>query len=485
MTHATPPRPALLARLNPFRGLDNPREVWAWGMFDLANQSFTLIINTLLFPLFFKEVVAGGHESGDFVWSLMVSLSLAIVVVASPVIGALADCRASKKKWLITTGAFCAVATCGLALAPSSASVGIVWAVALAIALYVPANVAFAGGENFLGSFLPEIATRRTMGRISATGWAMGYAGALALLIITASGVALFNLDTPAKYRPLLVFAGIWFAVMMVPTALYLPEAARAVPIPKGSSALRIAASRVAKSVREVRSFRDLGVLLGAFLIYGMGVQVIIFFASVIAQDDLGFDTTRIVLFAGVMTVMAGLSAVGTGIFQDRFGHKRTILAYLALWALTAGGLAYVTFRTAGGHNGAVTQGGMWAVGVAIGLGLGGVGTATRAAVGAFTPTCRTAEFFGLWGMTYKLAGVVGLPIFGAVRSWIGSVPSLLTLTGFFVVGGAIVLLVDQARGEARAEEDEARDAAARSEREEVQTGGQVDPIGQPRAPKP
>src|SRR5690554_4066116 len=80
-----------LTTLNPFRGLDEPVRVWAWGMFDLANQSFTLLINTLLFALFFKRVVVTDPDRGDFLWSLTVAISLFVVVLLGPVLGVLAD----------------------------------------------------------------------------------------------------------------------------------------------------------------------------------------------------------------------------------------------------------------------------------------------------------------------------------------------------------------------------------------------------------
>ena len=104
-----------LSSLNPFRNLTRPREVWAWSMYDLANQSFTLLINTLLFPVFFREIIVGGDPArGDRMWSSMVAASMLIVVIASPLIGALADVRGLRKRYLIATGLICATATCAL-----------------------------------------------------------------------------------------------------------------------------------------------------------------------------------------------------------------------------------------------------------------------------------------------------------------------------------------------------------------------------------
>ena len=453
-----------LARLNPFRALPNPREVWAWSMFDLANQSFTLIINTLLFGVFLSAVVLGeGPEAkpgdggpGDLTWSIFGSVSLGVVVLLSPVLGAIADARALKKAFLVGSGVCCAAMTCSLALIPSGEQAGVVLAVAIAAALYVPANIAFNLSENFLGSFLPEIATRETVGRVSAIGWTSGYVGALCLLVLVAVMSKVFGLGGPHDHRPIFVFAGLWFAVMLLPTVLFLRE--RAEPEPKAArrGAVRAAFARLAGSARDVAGFRDLAVLLTAFFVYGMGVQVIIFFGGKIVRDDFGMPVEGQALFLVTITVSAALSAVVCGRFQDRVGHARTIFTLLAVWAVTAIGLGVLVHLRAGAPDpGAFPTWPVWLAGFGVGVGLGGIGTATRAAVGDLTPAHQAAEFFGLWGATYKLAGVVGLPIFGAVRSALGSTWSFGILTVFFAIGAAILAFADFGRGRRAAQASE------------------------------
>ncbi|MEX0876492.1 MAG: hypothetical protein WD114_03440, partial [Phycisphaerales bacterium] len=100
----------------PFRSLSNPREVWAWGMFDLANQSFTLLIITVLFPIYFRQVAVGDEGRGDALWSAGVSAALFIVVALSPFVGAFADARSVRKKTLMVTGTLCVLLTAMLAL---------------------------------------------------------------------------------------------------------------------------------------------------------------------------------------------------------------------------------------------------------------------------------------------------------------------------------------------------------------------------------
>ncbi len=441
-------------RLNPFAGLEHPRTIWAWGMFDLANQSFTLLINTLLFPLFFRAVVVGDEGRDDLMWSFAVAISFGIVVLTSPIMGAIADSRACKKHFLVTLGAICALLTIALSLVPS-AGANPTRALAIAMLMYIPANVAYQLGENFLAAFLPEIAKREQIGRVSGLGWAMGYVGALLLLIIVIASMAVLGLDQIEQWRPYFVLAGLWFIVMALPTVLFLHEKARPDRQPGPANPIREGLTRVAHTLKQAREFSQLGRFLLAFLIYGFGVQVVIFFAAPI-MGDFGFEGQDMVVYVAVLTIFAGITAIATSRFQDRLGHQRTIVIFLVVWTLNALALAYLADLKAHATN--PTQFPRWPlqlIGVGFGIGLGGIGTASRAMVGAFTPQHRTAEFFGLWGLTYKLAGCLGVLSFGVCKDLLGDIAALLTLASFFVVGFLVLLTVDQGRGVAAAEASE------------------------------
>jgi len=445
---------------NPLRGVENKRTVWAWGMFDLANQSFTLLINTLLFALFFREVVVADEALDDTLWSIAVASSLGIVVILSPVLGAIADLRGLKKEILMTLGVCCAVLTCGLALVPAG---GGTKAIVIAMAIYIPANVAYQLGENFLASFLPEIATRENMGRVSGFGWSMGYLGALVLLGLTFAIMLIFNIaDDKASWRGLFVFAGIWFLLMMVPTALFLHEKKSAERTELTRTIVGEAFHRLAVTLKQAKEFRHFARFLLAFLVFGFGVQVVIFFSTIIA-GSFGFEGVRLVIFVGQITVVAGITAMFVSVYQDRVGHRKTVEIFLLIWAANAIGLALLAWLQASrGPDGQVAAWPIWLIGNGLGIGLGGIGTASRSIVGVFTPAHRTAEFFGLWGLTYKLAGCIGVLSFGVMRDALGPVWALGLLASFFIAGFLILLSVN---------EEEGMRAAIDAERAHAQSG--------------
>lgn len=458
-------------KLNPFHGLPNPKEVWAWGMFDFANQSFTLLIITLLFGVYVTRVVVpqpvldeavaaqvelihdnelekedapqevqdaydrvqAAEASGKLAWSIMQGTSLLIVVAVSPFVGAWGDIRGRRKLILMTTGVACGVLTCMLGFVGAGM-------VILAAALYIPANICYQVGENFLASFLPDVSTRRTIGRISAIGWTMGYLGALALLVIVFGMMLGFGLRDVSQWRVFFVFAGVWFLLGIIAPGLILKKDRR--PAIEAVDPLREAVRRVRKTLAGAGEFGELRRFLVAFLVYGFGVQTFIAFAAIIARD-FNFTDVLLVAFTAQLTVTAGIAAVITSTFQDRIGAKATVLVYLAVWVVSC--LAMVAMSIIWPHGG--PQWPVWVVGNGLGFGLGGIGTASRSMVGRLTPAHRTAEFFGLWGMVYKFAGAVGVLGFGIVARFAGETASLLLLTGFFAGGLVLTLRVRETRG--------------------------------------
>jgi UMF1 family MFS transporter len=491
-TPDSPPPPSGKRRgLNPFAGLPNPKEVWAWGMYDFANQSFTLLIITLLFSMYVqtvvtvqpelsaetiaylesaKEMVSSSSSQapsatpkvlaeleardealqlGKWNWSLMHGSSYLIVVLLSPFVGALADIRGWRKQFLVGSGLLCCALTASLAgVRPGM--------LALAALLYIPANVCYQIGENFLASFLPGVSTPRTIGKVSAMGWTMGYIGALGLLIFSLVGMLVFGWREPSSWSPFFIFAAVWFLLGMAAPSLILKNDTPLAGA-KDHGLATESIGRVIETIRHASRYKHLMRFLLAFFVFGFGVQVIIGFASIIA-GSFGFGQEQLIIFVAQITVTAGIAAAATAVFQDRIGARTTVMLYLGVWLAACLGLILtkLAWPTAG------PQWPLWIVGNLLGFGLGGIGTASRSMVARFTPAHRTAEFFGLWGMTYKLAAAVGVLSFGAVARYLGDLASLILLGSFFFVGLLLMIPVNETRGVRAAKRTE-RDHAMNS----------------------
>jgi len=423
----------------PFQNLKNPKEVFAWGLYDLANQSFTLLIITLLFPIYFKTVAVGDEQRGDSLWSIGVSATLLTVVLLSPFVGSYADARSKRKQLLMITGTICSILTIAMVIiAP-----GQWW---LGLALFMPANICYQLGENLLASFLPALSTPRTIGQVSAIGWAMGYLGSLILLIMVISGYELFGWSNTEDWKWFFILAGAWFFVWMLPAGFILHEPKHQTPQGSQSSSTNgfiLAITRLIATLKEAAHFNQLTRFLIAFFIYGLGVQTMIAFAAILAMD-FGLVKIDLFIFTLQIAITAGITAIAVSKYQDRIGVKPTISIFLLVWIISTGALflSKVLGLTNGGN-----QWIFWIIGNGIGIGLGGIGPSSRAMVGLFAPSARVGEFFGLWGMTYKLAGAIGVLSFGQVKAWIGDAQALALLTTFFAAGLLVLLTVQVPKG--------------------------------------
>jgi UMF1 family MFS transporter len=151
------------------------REIFGWCCYDFANSAFVTVVITVVFGPFFSGVIAADSPAANTLWSVILAVSQAVVIVFGPALGVMADATASKKRFLLSMMWICASATALLWFTGP----GTVW---LAAALVIVAYAAFSFGENFCASFLSELSTPENCGRISGYGWSFGYLGGLGAL---------------------------------------------------------------------------------------------------------------------------------------------------------------------------------------------------------------------------------------------------------------------------------------------------------------
>jgi UMF1 family MFS transporter len=154
--------------------------VSSWCLFDFANSSYTTLIMTVVYSVYFRDAVVSATDNrGDRLWGLANFLAMAVVALTSPILGAFSDYSGRRKFFLIATTLQTVVATALLVfVGPGDVVSGIV--------LYVVATIGFEGGYVFYNSFLPDVSTPKTIGRVSGWAWAIGYAGGLLSLALCA-----------------------------------------------------------------------------------------------------------------------------------------------------------------------------------------------------------------------------------------------------------------------------------------------------------
>ena len=237
-------------------------KVFSWLLFDFANTSFSVIMVTFVFPLYFKNVICNGEPSGDALWGFSVSLSMLLVALISPVLGAAADYSGKRKRFLFVFTLISVVATALLSFAGPGMAV-------TAIALFILANIGFEGGLVFYDAYLKEIATDKSVGRVSGYGFAMGYLGALAILLLTkpllSKGIVLSN--APNVQLSFLA-ASVFFALFSVPIFLALRDQKKKEGPAISFASLGSSIKEVKHTVRHIMNYPDLVRFLLAYFFY-------------------------------------------------------------------------------------------------------------------------------------------------------------------------------------------------------------------------
>jgi UMF1 family MFS transporter len=372
-------------------------------------------------------------------WTSALALSSAVVMLTMPSLGALADLRASKLRLLAFSTAGCVLFTALLALAGP----GDLW---LAVTAIVLSNIFYSYGESLNSAFLPELARRDALGRVSGWGWSFGYFGGMLTLGLSLGYVLWAQAQgIPAtQFVPvtMLITAGIYALASLFTFAL-LKE--RAVPQPSAlrESGLRASLARLAQTWRQAQDYRDFVWLLVCAVAYQSGIAVVIALAAVYAEQVLGFQQTQTMMLIFLVNIASAVGAFAFGYWQDRIGHRVALAVTLVGWIV-------MTVLAVAATSAAL----FWVAAVVAGLCMGSSQSAGRAMAGAFAPENRLAEFFGLWTFAVRLAAILGPMTYGLVTLLTAGNHRIAILsTGlFFVVGLLVLSKVNVARGVAAAQ---------------------------------
>jgi UMF1 family MFS transporter len=317
--------------------------------------------------------------------------------------------------------------------------------------LVIVSNFAYAMGEGFIASFLPELGPRRALGWISGLGWGLGYVGGLVATAFTLYFLGDVSLENYATIRWVGPFAGGFFLLAAIPTFVWLREHGEPRPPLSVEALLRVGFARIAITWSELERFRDLRSLLLSVFFAMSGIYIIIAFSFIYGAQVIGWDDeVRILMFVTVQ-ITAAVGAVGFGLLQGRVGARRTYIITLSLWIVAILAIWQTPALTALAARWLAVD---WqaqyvflVAGVLAGLSLGSSQSAARALVGVLTPRSKAAEFFGFWGMAAKAAAVFGILGLGLLQWALGLADAILFCVLLFVVAIVTVLPVNEGRG--------------------------------------
>jgi len=410
------------------------REVFAWSMYDFANSGYTTVVLTAVFNAYFVGVVAGKADWATLAWTVALAVSNLAVMLTMPALGALADLRAAKKRFLLGATLLCVTSTAALAWVGQGD-------VALAMLLIAVSNYFFSVGESVAGAFLPELARQEAMGKVSGWAWSFGYLGGMLTLGLSLAWVmaAQARGEPATEFVPvtMLIVAAV-FLVAALPTLLMLRERTPAGAVAGADASIAGAIRRVGVTVGQAREYRDFWQLLLCGAAYQAGISVVIALAAIYAEQAMGFSTQQTMALIFLVNIASAIGAFAFGYVQDRIGHKLalaiTLYGWIAMVLVAAFSRSVESF---------------WVAAVLAGLCMGSSQSCGRALVGYLTPARHLAEFFGLWALATRLSAVVGPLVYGLV-TWLTAGNhrlAILVTGGFFVLGLVLLRRLDVGRG--------------------------------------
>lgn len=435
------PASSLLERLGLHR-----RELRAWALYDWANSAFMVTIVTAVFPIYFSSVAAAGLDpaAASFRFAATTAVALSVVALLAPVLGALADVAAAKKKMLGACVGLGATATACMFFIQRGDWVLAAW-------LFAVANIGVTSSVVFADSLLPHVARPDELDRVSTAGYALGYLGGGLLLLVNLAWIQrpdLFGLSGAALASRLsFVSVALWWAGFSIPLFRGVPEPARTLEADERAGRNPVFASifRLVETLRELRGYRQAFLMLLAFLIYNDGIGTIIRLATIFGTE-IGLEQGDLIAAVVLVQFVGVPFAFAFGQLAARIGAKRAIFLSLVVYVVISV-LAW----------GMTTAAEFYVLALLVGMVQGGSQALSRSLFASMVPRHKSAEFFGFFGVFEKFAGIVGPAVFAGMILVTGSSRgAILSIVTFFVVGGLLLSRVDVEEGQRAARRAEA-----------------------------
>ncbi|MEM6787418.1 MAG: MFS transporter [Myxococcota bacterium] len=414
-------------------------ELRAWALYDWANSAFFTTVVTAIFPVYFATVAAKGLPSDVATsrYAFATTVALSIAAVLGPVLGSFADRAPLKKRFLAFFVGLGALST------------ALLWFVGegdwvLGAILFGIGNLAASSGFVFYDALLPHIASADEMDRVSVAGYAIGYLGGGLLLAINVAWVLspeTFGLpDAGVATRLSFVSVAVWWAAFSIPLFRRVPEPAVAHVRDPNRSLVGDSFRGLARTLKELRSYREAALFMLAFLLYNDGIQTIIRMAAVYSTE-IGMETSALIQAVLLVQVIGIPFAFLFGQLADKLGSRRAIGLGIVAYA----GVSILAWQMDSSSE-------FFALAIIVGMVQGGTQALSRSLFASLIPAHRSAEFFGLFAVMEKFAGIFGPALFGIVVAVTGSSRhAILSVIVFFIVGGLLLSHVDIEAGQRQA----------------------------------
>lgn len=401
-------------------------EIFSWSLYDFANTSFTVIVITVVFPLYFKSEIIDFesfeflgirfNNPYDFFWGLSASISFFFVALSAPVLGALSDLTSRKKKYIFYYSLICIVSTSLIPLLESGD-------VLYAIILLIMGNIGFEMGIIYYDAFLPLIATKDKYSSYSGYGFAAGYFGAIISLAIAMLFIDADRIDPMVFYS-----SALFFFIFSLPFYFFVREEKKE-RVSTFTQAVKKSIGTVKNTIQNFDKFPAIRQFVKAFFFYINGVLTVISFGGIYAVTTLAFTTKEVIIFFLIVQFSAMLGSFLFAYLGKVNGEFKSLRIVLILWmfvCVLSFLASYVSFKSEL----------FYFAGILAGIALGSSQSLSRSYYSRMIPKGKEAEFFGFYALSGRFAAILGPFVFGLVSSLTGRQEySILSILIFFALG--------------------------------------------------
>ena len=441
------------------------RAQWAWYLYDFGNSAYAAVVLLAVYAAYFKQGVVGTAQ-GSALWGLSLTISMLVVAVFSPFLGALADYSGRKKTFLFVMTGIAVIFTALLFLVEKGD-------IFIGMLFFIIAEIGYRGGQVFYNSLLVDVADEKEIGKVSGNGWAVGSVGGIICLLIVLVLIQL-NPGNDLVVRMSLLITAVYFAIFTLPALFWIKEKHQ--PQKKdGKSYFRVALDRLVRTVRSVKDFKEFLKFMVALLIYNDGIIAALDFAAIIGAVLFGVTSTELIIFVIIVQITNVIGAWLYGIWGEKWGFKKALIHSLVIMLISVVGMMFAPNKLF-----------FFIVGSIAGFAMAGVQSLSRTMVSVFAPKGRAAEFYGFFSLAGRTSSIIGPGVMGlaatGLSAWvmnfmvrnnlvsatdpvalevsekIGHRFAIITLVFFLLVGLMPLLFVNEEEGRKQARQSEKED---------------------------
>ncbi|HNP23598.1 MAG TPA: MFS transporter [Panacibacter sp.] len=406
-----------------------------WAFYDWANSTYSLVITSTLFPAYYLSIAPGRINllgrtyDRDSLASYTIAASFLIIAFLSPVLSSIADYKGNKKAFMRF---FCYLGSvsCAAMFFFNESSVG------FGLLLSMLASIGYCGSIVFYNAYLPEIATEEDQDRISARGFAMGYAGSVILMVLSLAFIMLnenmgWGLGS-LPVRTSFVVVGLWWAGFAQITFKRLPPSKASEARPE-HNIFTNGFYELKKVWIQLTNYPTLKRFLRSFFFYNMGVQTVMYMAPYFGKDELKLESTQMIITILIIQLVAIAGAWLFSIVSKKTNNIFALCCIVIMWI----GICIYAYNT-------VTVTEFYILALLVGLVMGGVQSMSRSTYSKLLPETKdTASYFSFYDVCDKIGTVIGTITFGYVAEiFDGMRNSILALMGYFIIGLILLLFV-------------------------------------------